>query len=311
MERRVWAAILIASIGWGTGGVATRAAFDQGVPPMALVLYRSLIATIAVLSYMAFTRRSVPRDRLVWKIGLVMAVTNLAGPFILFTLAFQYASAGFVSLLAAMIPLATAVMAHFMLPDEPMLLRKVGGLVIALAGVAVLLASGDSGLDGDGRPLLAFALGAAAVVLIGYAGVYAKRYTGAYEPVELTGLQFAMGAVLLIGITAVFEGMTVRYTPEGWGLLLYMGLASSFLPFVLFYWLLRYVSATQASLIGYIVPLVAVVFGILLLDEQLQAGIAIGGALILAGVILTDRAEAGIKSRSRPATEAHPDSRSP
>jgi drug/metabolite transporter (DMT)-like permease len=51
------------------------------------------------------------------------------------------------------------------------------------------------------------------------------------------------------------------------------------------------VSSTQASLVGYIVPLVALVAGVVILDERLQVGIAAGGVLILIGVVLTDRSE--------------------
>ena len=61
--------------------------------------------------------------------------------------------------------------------------------------------------------------------------------------------------------------------------------------FLLFFWLLKRVPVTRASLIGYVVPLIALIAGIVLLDEKLQVGIAIGGVLILGGVILTDRVE--------------------
>jgi drug/metabolite transporter (DMT)-like permease len=51
------------------------------------------------------------------------------------------------------------------------------------------------------------------------------------------------------------------------------------------------VSATKSSLVGYVVPLIALVSGIVLLDERLQSGIAVGGALIIIGVVLTNNAE--------------------
>ncbi|MGA9595671.1 MAG: DMT family transporter, partial [Acidimicrobiia bacterium] len=76
-----------------------------------------------------------------------------------------------------------------------------------------------------------------------------------------------------------------------WLLIIYMTVVGSVLPFLIFFWLLRRVSATKASLVGYVIPLVALVAGIVLLDEKLQVGIGVGGVLILAGVVLTDRAE--------------------
>ena len=75
------------------------------------------------------------------------------------------------------------------------------------------------------------------------------------------------------------------------GMFLSAFLAATILPFILWYWLIRHVTATYAAATGYVVPLIAVIVGVVLLDEQVQPGIAIGGALILAGVILTDRLE--------------------
>ncbi len=81
-----------------------------------------------------------------------------------------------------------------------------------------------------------------------------------------------------------------------------MALASTAGPNLLYYWVLRHVSSTQASMIGYLVPIVAVTAGGILLDERLEFGLVAGGTVILVGVILTNRAER--RSRSRAAGAA-------
>ena len=63
------------------------------------------------------------------------------------------------------------------------------------------------------------------------------------------------------------------------------------LPFLSYYWVLKHVSVTRAQIIAYLVPLVALTSGIVILDERLEIGIAVGGALIIAGVIITGAAE--------------------
>ena len=292
MQHRVWGGIALAALGWGTAGVATRAALEEGVPPFAIALYRSVLAAVIVAAFISARAAWQRPDRQTVQLSMVMAVLNLAAPFLLSTLALQYASAGFVGLLASLIPLMTAVLAHLMLPDEPLRPAKVWGLLVALAGVAVLVLSGDSGLEEGGRPGVALLLGLTSVVVIAFAGIYAKRRSGSYDPIEMTGLQFAFGTLFLGAAMLVVEGPSIGYGATGWALLGYMALAGGFVPFVLFYWLLRHVSASYASIIGYLVPLVAVIAGILFLDERLQPGIAFGGLLILAGVIVTDRAEA-------------------
>ncbi len=288
---RIWTAILVASLAWGTNGVATRAALSDGVPPIAMVAIRAVLATVVLYALLRMRGRRVPRDLRTWSTGLVQGVFQLTVPFVLFTLAYENASAGFVGLLVALIPLGTAIVAHYMLPDEPLHTAKVIGLSVAFAGVAFLLLSGDSGLENGGKPVLAAGLSIVAVMSISYAGVYAKGHADRFDAMELTFMQFAIG-VVLIGVTMfAVEGLPGAISTWGWILIIYMSLVGSITPFLLFFWLLQQVSVTKASLVGYIVPLISLAAGILLLDEKLQLGIAVGGILILIGVVLTDRSE--------------------
>ena len=247
------------------------------------------IAAILVIALLAVKGLRIP-DRLTMKVGVVMAITNLLIPYVLFTFAYNEASAGFVGLFAALIPLATAIYANFMLDNERLTRSKVAGLFIGFSGVAALLISGDSGLGAEGRPLVAALLALISVVAIGYAGAYAKRYAGQYDPIEITGIQFGLSALVLIPAMLIFEGLPTSLTAPGWGLILYMAIASTFLPFYLYYRLLETMPATTVSLVGYLVPLVSLIGGVLLLGEQIETGILIGGSLILAGMVITDRA---------------------
>jgi drug/metabolite transporter (DMT)-like permease len=284
-----WVLIVVAALGWGTGGVATRAAFGEGVGAWTMVAVRTSIAALLVLVVLVAQRAELPSQPVI-RYGLVQAVFNLTIPYVLFTFAYDNASAGFVGLLAALIPLATAVFANFMLPNEPLTKAKLLALFIAFTGVAALLLSGDSGLADGGRPFVAVGLGLTAVISIGYAGTFAKRHAGQYDPIMLTGLQFGFGAIVLVTAMLAIEGLPLDVTAKGWGLMVFMSVSATFMPFLLFFWLLQYISATDASLIGYLVPFVALIGGIVLLGEQLQAGIIIGGILVFTGMLLADRA---------------------
>lgn len=291
MQLRIWAAIITASLAWGTTGVATRSALNDGVPPVALVTIRAILATVVLFLLLRMRGRRAPRDLATWRTGLVQGVFQLSIPFVLFTLAYENASAGFVGLLVALIPIGTAVVAHYLLPDEPLHLAKVVGLVVAFVGVAFLLLSGDSGLDEGGKPLLAAGLSIASVLSISFAGVYAKGRADEFDAMELTFMQFAIGIVLIGATMLIAEGLPGSISTWGWVLILYMTVVGSIVPFLLFFWLLQQVSATKASLVGYIVPLISLTAGIVLIDEKMQFGIAVGGLLILIGVVLSDRAE--------------------
>ena len=289
--RRVWIAMMVASLGWGTAGVATRIALDEGVTPYRVASFRALFAVGLVALYLVVRRRGLPRGRVTWKVGLAMGTSNLAAPFILGTLALQHAGAGFVGLMTALIPLVTAAVAHVTPLEERLTVIKSAGLLIGFAGVAVLMLSGDSGLAEGGDPVLAGLLALGSVISISLGGLYAKHLAGQYEPIDVTGIQHALGAMIIIVLTLFVEGGPRSESAAAWTALGYMALVSSFVPMMLYYWMLRHVSATYAALAGYIVPPIAITAGVVVLDERLQPGILLGGVLILVGVILADRAE--------------------
>ena len=104
-------------------------------------------------------------------------------------------------------------------------------------------------------------------------------------------MQFTVG-IVIVGVTMlVAEGIPAGISAEGWALITYLAVLGSVLPFLMFYWVLRHATSTKASLVGYFVPLVALIVGVIWLGEQIQPGIVGGGVLILCGVVLTDRAE--------------------
>jgi drug/metabolite transporter (DMT)-like permease len=288
MQQRIWLAALAASAGWGTGTVMSRVALEGGATPYEVAMLRGLLAGVAVVALMA-VRRSLRRPSpIAVRVGTVMAFTNMAIPFLMGALALQYASAGFVALPVSLVPLATAALAHIFLPDERLSVVKVVGLGISLAGVAVLLLSGDSGLAEGGNPLLAGMLGLVSVVSIASGSIYSKRRAGEYGLLQVSSVQFLLGAAALAVTSLVVEGRAGAGPADVWPVFVYLGLVSTVTPFLLYYWLIRRVTATYAAAVGYVIPLIAVVVGVIFLDEQIQPGIAFGGALILSGVILTD-----------------------
>lgn len=291
MELKVWSAIVVASIGYGTTGVATRAALNAGVPPIALAAIRALLATSVLAGWFLLRRRRIHRDRHNLTTGLVAGLFQLSIPFILFNLAYQYASAGFVGLIVALMPLGIALIAHLLLPDEPLTKPKLVGLSVAFAGVGLLLFSGDSGLGSGGNPVLAAVLTLGAVTSVSYATVFTRSRAGTYNPVELTLMQFIVGVGVIGVVMLAWEGIPGAISAWGWLLIIYLTAVCSLLPTVLYFWLLSRVTSTRTALVGYVTPLIALVAGVVLLDEVIQLGIGIGGAFILAGVVITDRAE--------------------
>jgi drug/metabolite transporter (DMT)-like permease len=190
--------------------------------------------------------------------------------------------------------LCTAILAHFFLPGERIGSGLFAGFVIAALGAGVLIASGESGLPTEGQPVLGSMLALAAVILIAGSAVYARRDAGHYEAIQLTALQLIIGAAIVMVVAPLMGDVRWDVGARGWTLMVFLAFGATVIPYFAFFWATNHASATLVSLSGYVAPMVAVVLGVLLLDEQVQTSIVIGGALILGGVIMADRAERAV-----------------
>lgn len=288
--KKIWTVLLLAAFGWGTGSVATRSLLLHDVDPFTLLSIRFVAATIILLAWLSWQRR-LTLDPGVWLAGLILGTTNMSAPTVFFTIALEHISAGLGGLLIALIPIFTALLAHFTLSDERFTLRKLTGSSVAFAGVAVLIATGESGFAG-GSIVTGAAWAAIGILIASVGGVTSRVYTQRHSVGQLAGPQFVASAVGVLVVWPLF-GTTplASVTPASWWLLAYMATVGTVLPYVSFLWVVRHTSATKASAVGYLVPLVSLATGALLLAEQINVIVGLAASLILVGVVIVDRAE--------------------
>ena len=287
-NQRIWVILGITSLAWGTAPIAGRIGLGEGIGPSTMAAGGSLVAAASVWLMIGLTRRGNLVGPVELRIGLVLAVLAVLLPQQARYVALANASAGFVTLVNALIPLGTALTAHILLADERLNVGTTFGLLLGLAGVAALILIGDSGIIDGGDPTVAGVMALVNVVLISIAGVYAKRYAGQYSVLGVTGVQLAVGSLAQWVVALTIEGMPLGHSTTGLLAILYTGIIGMFLPLSLYYFLIRHVTVVFSSVIAYLIPLVAVIAGVLLLDEQVQPGILLGGALVLSGVVVTD-----------------------
>jgi drug/metabolite transporter (DMT)-like permease len=289
--RLTWIAISVCAFGWGTSGVAARAALESGVGPLWLAAARSIGAAVIMVVVLRVTRRSLI-DRTLVVVGALMAVLNVIAPYILLNLALGYASSGFVYLVLAMTPLSVAVLAHFFLRDEPLRTRKLWALLVGFAGVAVLIASGDSGLGVRGNPTLAAVFSGGAVLALSSSNVVYRRLGPKLDSIEVTTMTFVLGTPILVLTAAFMESGGVPAVTDAVPIISYLAIVGSVVPYLFLYWLLRSVGTGLASTVGYVAPLITAVAGAVVLGEQITPGIAAGAVLILLGAMLINRSAA-------------------
>ena len=279
-SRLVW--LLLCCI-WGSTWLFIKIGLED-LPPLTFAGIRFLIASTILFGIVSVRGVPLPRTRADW---LLLSITGILAFSLNYGLLFwgeQYISSGLAALLQATIPAFGLVIAHFYLPGEQMTPAKIFGVVMGVAGVGVIF---SNQLTVAGPDALA---GSAALVLssvcVAYSNVLVKARGQHLDPAILAAGQMLFGLLplLLIGISLEGKPYHFRWTTMAVIALLYLAIVGSVIAFVLYYWLVRNMDVTKTMLIALVTPVVAVILGMLVLNEELDWRTLAGGAMIMSGI---------------------------
>lgn len=275
--------MLLAAI-WGSSFLFMRiAVVDFGVLPTAAM--RVAIAAGFLLPVM-WLRGHGPALRQHIGPVLLIGLINSALPFICFAYALLTLSTGLTSILNATTPLFGAVVAWLWLRERLTALRVLG-LLIGFAGVA-LLAWDKVGLQAGASAtstLLALAAGLSAGLSYGLAGSYTKRYLGGVPPL-VTAAGSQLGATLWLALPAVWLWPAQAPGTAAWLALLALGLLCTGVAYVLFFRLIDQAGPARAMTVTFLIPVFAMGYGALLLDERFAPSTLGYAAVVLLGTLL-------------------------
>jgi drug/metabolite transporter (DMT)-like permease len=243
-----------------------------------------LIGTAFLFFLIVLQGKWIQKRDLDWRFLLPTAVFMMALPYGLVFWGEQYVSAGLGAILNGTIPFFTALFALSLLPQERLSLRKAVGLVLGFAGVVVIFWDQAGAFRQShfwGKIAL---LGSA--VSYGLANVWVRRHAETYDTQKAVFLQMLLGTVMLLGLAALSERSAAwSWSMPGLIALLYLAIVGSALAFAAFFWLLKRVEATKASLIAFVTPVVALFLGWAVLGETVTIRVAVGSCLVLAGIL--------------------------
>lgn len=283
MKRTTWVWLLLGIV-WGSSWLFIKLGLED-VPPFTLAGLRFLLASLLMWGYVAIRRIRLPRARRDWALMIGTGLLTFGVDYGLVFWGESHISAGLTSILFSTMPLFVLLLAHFMVPAERMTRRKLVGILIGIGGVALIFSRQLQGSD-------SLALWGTAAVLVAagleaVSSVFIRRFGGHLNPAALTTIQMSVGFVPLLAIGVIFEGSPFRFewTPMAWASLLYMALIGSALGFVLLYWLLKRIGAVRSGLLIPFSTVVAVLLGVFVLNEAFTWRTAVGGLLVIAGLL--------------------------
>jgi len=261
------------------------------IPPLALVMLRQGIATVAFAVCLLVLRRGLPRAARVWGDIAVVALLTTIVPVICFTMALELVSSAVASIILALVPLLTAAMAHFLLQERLSRLQA-GGLGVAFGGVVLLILTGTSGIAASGGAIVlrGYLLLLASALALAGAGIYARKRLQQIDVLAMTAVQTALSLLVVLPLALIFSPFDpTAVTTRGWLAVAWSGLLDSFAGFFLFFILIQRYGPTVATLPIYVTPVASTILGAVVLQELINAPLLAGSALVLAGITLAGR----------------------
>ncbi len=282
----VYAKLTVVALVWGGSFIAARVV-AQEMPTFTAALWRYVIATTALVALSFMLERGLPRLSRVQALGVcLLGVTGVVLYNVLFLYGMQSVPASRGSLIVATVPAATLVGGALFM-HEPLTLRKSAGIAVALLGVAIELGRGNplvmfQGHAGIGEAaLFGGVLAWAAYTLLG------RRLLTELSPLAATTYAALVGTALLVLLCVATGDFAVPAANQrGWLSLLFLGLLGTALAYIWFYDGVHAIGPARTSVFVNLVPIAAITFAVLLLNEPLLPSMIVGAALVVSGVFI-------------------------
>ena len=277
MNRRSWIMFLALAAFWGASYLFIELGLEDLSPAM-IVFLRTALASLVLLP---IALRSGALSGLRERLGAlaVLAFVQVAAPFMLISVGQQEIASSLAGILVASAPLFTALLAVWVDQEERSHGLALGGLVVGMAGVTLLL-----GVDAGGGA--AALVGGLLVLLasLGYAvgALWLKRHLRGRQPIGLVTATMGISALMTLPVAAATAPADMPGV-KAIAAVAALGVIGTGISFVLFYDLIATIGPGKTTLVAYVAPGFAVIYGVFLLGEAFTVSTAAGLGLILGG----------------------------
>lgn len=269
---------------WGSGFFWIALSLD-GFTPVQLTFARLALGALVLVPIVLIRRLPRPAGRAMWLHLTVSALIGNAIPYTLFAVAEQSVPSSTAGVINATTPLWTLLLAAAARTDAQLTARRGVGVLLGFVGVVVVFEPWN-GVDGGRTGGILACIGAAASYGLAY--IYQARFltNRGLSPLTLTAGQLII-ATGLLALTLPFGGGVGSSSGLPIVAVLFLGIAGTGVALIINFTLIGSEGPTAASVVTYLLPAVALLLGILVLDEPARLTLPLGALLILAGVALT------------------------
>jgi drug/metabolite transporter (DMT)-like permease len=279
--------IALLALIWGSAFLWIKFA-DRGFSPVEVTLSRLATGAAVLLAVMLVRRDKVPRSPRLWASITIAALFANAVPYLLFALAEQSVSSSTAGIINATTPLWTMILALAVRHQQNITRWQTAGLVVGFAGAVLIFSPWQAASE-------LFSVGGleclAASVSYAVSYVYMDRFLArrGIGAIVLSACQLGVAALMLAIALGVAGAPVPHVTTQDIAAIAVLGIVGTGFAYVLNYQIITSDGATAASMVTYLLPVVAIVLGVLVLNEGVTPVTLVGIALVLAGVALTRR----------------------
>ncbi len=289
--------VLALSLAFGTSLISSRFALSE-YGSIAFVGLRTIVSLTCFAAVFTFSSRyNWPTDKNIWRHGIVLGVIGTTIPFTFFITGLSYLSSGIAAIIGTTGPAITVVLAHFLLDDDALTRRKTLGVSLALGGAIMLSLSGETGLgdSAEASPIgYLFVFGSNISSSIGI--IYARKNVRDLSAIQITSVRVFTAMVITVPLAFVLGQLDFSaVTRVGVITVLYSGIISSFAGFILSLYIINNFGVSTSIMTNYIVPIVATIGGVLLLNETISVTTLASMAVIICGIYLINQQVSGNK----------------
>lgn len=277
---------LLTIIIWGTTFISTKILLND-FTPVEILFFRFIMGLIALIIVYPYRMSVVNR-----KHELLFAAAGLCGVtlyYLLENIALTFTMASNVGVICSLAPFFTAIAAFLFLKEEPLRINFFFGFVVAMVGIYLISFSGASNFQLN--PLGDLLAVAATVVWAFYSVLTRKISSFGYNTLQTTRKMFFYGILFMIPALFLFDfklGLERFADPVNLFNLIFLGLGASALCFVTWNFAVKVLGPVKTSIYIYIIPVITVVTSVIVLHEKITWLAAIGTALTLAGLFLSE-----------------------
>ena len=283
MSRRNWFLFFFVGFIWGIPYLLIKVAVEDLLPPV--IVFARVAIGAAILIRIAMKRGSLLPAIKAWRYVIPYAIGEMIGPWFLITAAEQKMTSGLAGLLVATVPIWTTILASIHGDKTVWHHKRLLRILIGFIGVLTVLGAWK-GL-GD-NPLWAILILLAAVTCYGFSFPYSRRFIlpQKLQPESIAAGQVTMGALTLLPFF-IYNGVEkYEYQPAPVLAMVALGVFGSGFAYIWNFKVMAIAGSAIASSVTYLTPVVAVIVGIIFLQESIYWYEPVGAIIVLLGAAI-------------------------